>query len=146
MADTISMQFTGYADVLKKLAGLTDGVTKTIKDMYAEAAGGTYDDSQAAVPVDTGNLRDSASITIEDKGHKWSYEVNYGDVTGGSSTPKKYSYTTTTGPVRADGYAWFVELGHLSRAGNPVPAQPYLGPAFYTRAEKLIGDLKAMFD
>ncbi len=145
MAVGFTTTFTGAADILKRLDMFPDEVTALMKSQYSDAARGTYDESQSNVPVDTGDLKGSASITVNDQGNKWYYEVNYGDVTGGSDTSKSYTYSVPEGSAVARGYAWFTELGHVSRAGNPVPATPYLGPAFYSHAEKLLATLAQMF-
>lgn len=134
--------FVGASDLLKKLDKLPGEVTAIVKGEFLGAVNGTFSDSQTDVPVDKGDLKGSGKVVLNDHGNTWEYDVSYGD---GSETSTTYMYDTNEGPVEARGYSWFTELGHMSRAGNPVPAQPYLGNNFYTRAEKLMVTLAGMF-
>ena len=115
-----------------------------ILEKYIKAADQTYQGSQADVPVgETGDLQTSGQVgnLIENGPGEFSIDVSYGD---GSSTGT-YDYaegaaTTqySAGAMAADGYSWFVELGHMSVAGNPVPAQPFLGPNFDINVDGLL--------
>jgi hypothetical protein len=109
-----------------------------IVSAYIKAAKECYDESQRDAPVgETGDLKASGEVgNLQENGPgPFSIEVAYGG--GIPFTQKDYNYpgsAATTqypaGEMEADTYPWFVELGHLSRAGNVVPAQPFLGPNF----------------
>jgi hypothetical protein len=100
-----------------------------IDSAFNNAAQSTYDMSQADVPVESGTLKDSGRVTNPSR---LVYEVTYGDGNGYS----KYGLE--------DGYAWFVELGHLTRSGSSVPPQPYLLANFNQNALGLMNLLTGL--
>ena len=122
---------------------------KILKE-YLNAATETFQASQIDVPVDTGDLRDSGDTDLTESSSGFEIDITYGSE---KPTDKDYSYpegAATTdypaGAMEADSYAWMVELGHMSRAGNPVPAQPYLGPNFDSGVNDLLDNLEGLLD
>ncbi len=123
-----------------------------ITEEYIAAAEATERGASADAPVgETGDLAGSGQVgTLVSEGNSFYIDVSFGD---GEATPHGYSYpegdATTeypAGGMEADGYTWFVELGHLSRAGNPVPAQPFLGPNFDGQVQELLPRLEAILE
>ena len=124
---------------------------KILKE-YLNAATETFEGSQRDVPVgETGDLKDLAELgDVVESSSGFEIEITYGSE---KPTDKDYSYSegaaTTNypaGDMEADSYAWMVELGHLSRAGNPVAAQPYLGPNFDSGVDDLLDALEGLLD
>ena len=145
MAD-FSISIDGLDRALDVLDALPDKTINIILQKMQAAADKTLADSQNDVPVDTGALKDSGCVIPSIVGNREEiiFDVSYGD---GSATDHTYGYNTTfSGVVEGDGYTWFVELGHLSRAGNPVAAQPYLGPAFEENSQILLDSLAGILD
>lgn len=133
MGTGISIDFLGANALINTLDAYPRQATDAIKELMGEAASKVYMASQASVPVDKGDLQSSAYIDIVDGPTEFHVDVTYGDGNGYGS---KYGIE--------DGYAWFVELGHLSRAGNLVPPQPYLSPAFDMEAQNLQSALQSL--
>lgn len=142
-------EFTGFSDVAGALDATIAEQTDAIKQIFGAAAGATFTGSQADVAVASGELRGSGVINSVDNGDNFYIDVTYGD---GSATATTYNYpdsfSTTqfsTGGLPGDGYAWFVELGHLTRGGTLVAPQPYLGPNFDLNANNLMSDLNKVY-
>lgn len=145
MAD-FSISIDGINRAVDVLDALPDKLIGRIMAKMQAAADKTFDASQKEVPVDTEDLKASGRVepSVVGDREQINFDVTYGD---GSSTGKTYNYNTSfSGAVEGDGYSWFVELGHMSRAGNPVPAQSYLGPAFEEESQKLLTSLGDILD
>ena len=93
---------------IKMNEGAMDELEKKAQLFLETVAENVRVEAQDIVPVDTGFLRDSIEV------HE-----------GADANEKLIGSTTTT-------YALFVELGHSSRAGNFVEAQPYMVPALWS--------------
>jgi hypothetical protein len=96
---------------------------------FEATANSVLDDATAAAPYDAvhhkegePHLNETGRVEKTDNG----YNVTFGDESG------------------EIGYSMFVEMGHLSRAGNHVPAQPYLFPAFLIHSGELIDSLEGI--
>jgi|SRR5579859_7326926 len=138
MSDGMIVQVEGLDRIVSILSVMPAQMANEIKGELSTSAQTTLSNSQSMVPVLSGDLQ--ASGHIEDNGVD--IDVVYGD--GSSAGTYSYPDNGLNGDMQADGYAWFVELGHLSRAGNPVAPQPFLGPAFEEESQALVqrlGDL-----
>lgn len=116
--EVVFNRFPQIADNLKPV--LSKVVRKTAFDLQAMAA--------ANSPTDTGFLKSSIYV-------KTSQDSTYGEA--GSPPGDSYLLPEVEEPpdeltayvaVGAN-YGIFVELGHHTRSGSYVPAQPYLAPA-----------------
>jgi|SRR5579859_6487818 len=106
----MSMNIGDVSGLLSELEALNKATPAEIQAELDTAAQNVLASAQDAAPVLTGEMRDS--------GHADSGNLE------------------STVTFDAD-YALFVEMGHLSRAGNPVPPQHFLLPAFYDEANAL---------
>lgn len=147
MADGINMtvNFTGPLSDPQALVTLWH--YKILKKYIQEAAR-CRDEAEAAAPVgETGDLKGSSDIQMEESGvGEFCIEVGFGGTLPYTSKDYDYPESASTsqyadGDMIADNYALLVELGHLDRAGNPVPPQPFLGPNFDFAVELLMLDL-----
>lgn len=121
MADEVVI-FNNFAEIAEQMyQGTSDGVTKTAHDVVSNYS--------ATAPRDTGDMADSGYVVT-------TKENTYGDV-GGPSHDGAYLLPCVETPTDdvtayaavAMNYAIFVELGHHTRSGSFVPAQPAFYPA-----------------
>lgn len=139
MSDSFSAEVSGLDRIISGLQAATEETTGQIERLFAGAADRVYTNSQALVPVLSGDLKGSGKPEAWKDGNSFGWDVSYGD---GSATPHTYSYnaTETGGAVDADGYSWFVELGTAK-----MGAQPYLGPPFEEESQGLVHELGNTF-
>lgn len=150
MSDAITMD-VHFSGLLANADDVAKEWHTKITAKYLDAANNTLTGSQADAPQGaTGDLRAGGGFGETELAGPGQFHV---DITyeNGTQTAHTYSYSpgdATTkyadGNLDADGYVWFVELGHMSRAGNPVPPQPFLGPNFDMNAEGLLMMLEDM--
>lgn len=152
MTEIFSLEVDGRDQVLTALNQLSEGMKNRILMKLQASADRVLQVSQGDVPVDTedlkasGHVEPSVNVEADGSGAQFGFDVVYGD---GSSTSTIYDYpggNQGMKDVQADGYAWFTELGHLDRAGNPVRPQPYLGPAFDDECQNLLSSLGIVLD
>lgn len=122
MVDEVTVLFNNFATLAEKIyEGLSDGVAKTAHDV----ANGY----SATAPRDTGDMADSSYVVT-------TKENTYGDVAQPSHEDAYLLPCIETPPddvtayaAVAINYSVFVELGHHTRSGSFVPAQPAFYPA-----------------
>ncbi len=122
MSDGLTLKIVGNEALIKGLDGAAKKITHAAYNELMIAAYGCLTDAQDACPVDRGDLRDSGEV-IEYPESALLAEVQF------------------TGDDERD-YALFVELGHHTKDGSFVPAQPFLGPAFQDHAQQLEDNIK----
>lgn len=131
-----SLELFGLEEVLGNLNEFTPEVKAQAWRLYSEASYRIYDASQAAVPVDTGELK--ASGQINEDYDNFTIGISYGD---GEGSVKSYSGENDFGEaIVEDGYSWYVEVGTYKMA-----AQPYLQPAFDAEEVDLMNQLAGLF-
>jgi HK97 gp10 family phage protein len=120
------ISFNGLNNLTSALQQKTQEMADEALNIIAETGDNIYQDSQSAVPVDEGRLKESGRIIIEQSSTTIDVEITYGDGEGYGS---KYGI--------ADGYSWFQQLG-TSKMG----AQPYLQPQFDDNTNTMIDKLE----
>lgn len=111
------MELSGLSELAQLFMGAQKGMEAEIQPELDTAAQNTLASAQDNAPVLSGEMRDS--------GHADSGNLE------------------STVTFDAD-YSLFVEMGHLSRAGTPVPPQHFLLPAFYDEAQALQSRLEEL--
>ena len=117
MSSGISVTITGQQEVVIALQAMLDQLRDTINEQIQEAGIDTQADAKKACPVDTGRLRSS---------------IQY--------TPDILEALVGTNVE----YAPYVEMGHHTRSGSFVAAQPFLYPAFEKNAQVLKEKLESL--
>jgi len=142
-------EFTGFVETATAIDTTIAGQIEAIEQMFGAAASATLIGAQGDALVDTGLLAGSGHIDVVQNGEETYIYVTFGD---GSATSTTYSYPSSfatsqynDGGMEAEGYAWFVELGHMSRGGTYVAPHPYLGPNFDSNANNLMSDFKGVY-
>jgi hypothetical protein len=135
----MSENIIGAAELALAVEAFRKQLQLKLMDLFEGAQQATYDDSQAHVPTLTGNLKERAFISMSSGPNgEMQFDVTYGEI--GQSYGSKYG-------MEDGGYAWFVELGHMTRDGaTMVPPNPYLGPAFDKVCKALEDSLQEMID
>lgn len=125
----LSVSVDGSDVVLNALGRLAPDVMSKVMPVFETTANNTLDDATAAAPYDAvhhkegePHLNETGRVEKTDDG----YDVTFGDDSGET------------------GYTFWTEMGHLSRAGNHVPAQPYLFPSFLIHSSELIDSLEGI--
>ncbi|HEX3640198.1 MAG TPA: hypothetical protein VHV10_02790 [Ktedonobacteraceae bacterium] len=125
MADE-TITITGGPEVMFAVAQVPVKAMAAAMPVFEEVANSTLSDATAAAPYDPNHkgsephLKDTGRVEKIENG----YSVTFGD------------------DSEEIGYSMFTELGHMSRAGNHVAAQPYLYPSFLLGASELEGKLE----
>jgi hypothetical protein len=135
----MSEDIIGAAELALAVEAFRVKLEAEVKALFEESQQAVYTDSQSHVPTLTGNLKERA-FTAQTAGPngETQYDVTYGE--NGQSYGSKYG-------MEDGGYAWFVELGHMTRDGaTMVPPNPYLGPAFDKEVQNLQGKLEGLVD
>lgn len=115
MADSISATITGTSATLSGFDTLSTQMEAELQALIEKHTNGTFDDSQAVVPVLTGELQGSGHADI---GH-------------------------LQGTVTYDAeYALWVDQGHHTRSGSFVPPNPFLSLPFQQHAQQFEDDAK----
>lgn len=109
------MAILGTQQILVALNQVVGNIQGEVQKELEQAGTNTFESSQDDCPVRSGVLKDSGHVDATPLHVEVVYDANY---------------------------ALFVHEGHLSRAGNPVPAQPFLEPHFEVEADALVDCLK----
>lgn len=134
MADEVTVLFNDFNELAEKFyQGLGNGVAKTAHDIA--------DGYSATAPRETGDMADSSYVVT-------SKENTYDSVATPSHEDAYLLPCVDTPPddvtayaAVAVNYAEFVELGHHTRSGSFVPAQPAFYPAVDAAGGQLEGNL-----
>lgn len=127
------VEATGYRELEVKLNRLTNSVPEHLqKQVLHDAAKIVADEARRLVPIDSGNLRDS--ITVSETAFGGAFKMNMALESAGL----KVFIGPSTGGSPDGFYGHMVEFGTVH-----MTAQPFMRPAFdHTRAEvqKRLGD------
>ncbi|MBI1189030.1 MAG: hypothetical protein GC206_17120 [Alphaproteobacteria bacterium] len=121
---------TGATRLKRLLKALDPEVTAELKTAVRESAEIMAADARSLVPVDTGDLRDSIEVAIRRDGLSAA-------IGPGVKSKKR---------ARAVFYGLFVEFGTKGSPKDgipPMPARPFLGPAFLINKEAAIKRTRA---
>ena len=108
---------SGNTAILSNLDALMGTVKEGVQKKLEEAGTVALQTAEDLCPVDTGFLRSRLDLVEE---------------------PERVTVTNDAS------YAVFVELGHHSRAGNWVPAQPFMVPGLQAGADHLKNSLPGL--
>lgn len=126
-------KFTVKVDdaLIKQFKGLEKKLTQTLQDELYAAALDIETESKRLVPVDTGVLKNSSGVRVEDMkftvyyGARYSGWVEYGTLSG-VYVPEEMT----------ENAALFKGAG--IRSGKGMPARPFLFPAFKSVTKDLV--------
>lgn len=122
----MNLSLSGLSNVSNAINAIQGLAELAVMQRLNEGAQNIYQQADADVPVLSGDLKDSGRVefpSATDVDVTYGYEPGY----------NQYGLE--------DGYAWFVEEGHLTVNGDFVPAQPYLDPAFQSEVQSIQDDL-----
>lgn len=108
---------SGFSRTRKMLRTLATEDTEALRTAIRETADKMAETAREMVPVDTGDLRDSIEVVTRNKGLR--------AMVGPGVKSKKAARDVYYGPWIEFGTKGKAELGI-----PPMPARPYLGPAF----------------
>jgi hypothetical protein len=115
---------------------VADRVTTGVDQGIIDAAFSGYERSQDAVPVDTGELRDSGELVVEDTPGEVTFRYTAAHAMPVEAGTEPHPIT----PDDADVLAFEVdgEQVFAQRVAHPgTPAQPYMQPGFRAMAREL---------
>src|SRR5690606_9018046 len=110
-------------DLAKQFKGLEDKLEQTLKDELYAAALDIETESKARVPVDTGVLKNSSGVRVEDMKFTVFYSAQY------SGFIEFGTITRVNVPAEMQEVASTFKGSGIRTTGG-IPAQPFLYPAF----------------
>lgn len=120
------------------LSEIASGIPGEVKEALKEQADAMAAAAKAAVPVDTGDLRDSIKVVDYNEPGRVGYRIVADAVAKplmGSRTNRKTGVRTHTGQMREGApYAHLVEYGSV----HNQPARPFLTPQLWEKKDETL--------